>query len=451
MKIALKNRIITFVLLCALITTIPLASVVKVSSAENILYQSTFDNNNGLTFLKGSWSLSSGDLIPVYNQENRLILEGTNKSDYVITLNATFLSGSAGQSGYGIYFRANNSADISGYCFQYDNGIGKKFITRKVTAGKEGTAENVVAMSSVMGSSFDITAPHTVVITVIGNHFIIKVDNVEVINFTDNTFTQGYVGLRSWSSSYNKFHDIKVVDASPTPSTTPEPIPSKNPVIIEFSYAYLYGYIHGNVGADDPVTREDASALIYRLLKQNDKLDGFVKPSSESYSDVAKSRWSFSAVEYMRSIEVFDQNSSVIYPANKISRGEAARIVAYSMGLQPDSDKTIDFSDLAVSNKNYSSIKALVDAGLLIGYPNNEIKPSATITRAEYVTIINRLIGRDNRYDVSAVDSLYPDITPAHWAYTDILRASLGFSKNSSGDYVIDPKMKLQRSALDYN
>ena len=121
------------------------------------------------------------------------------------------------------------------------------------------------------------------------------------------------------------------------------------------------------------------------------------------------------------------------------------------MGLQPNTNKVMEFSDISENHKYYNSVKALVDIGLLKGYSDGTIKPDGLLTRAEYVTMINRLIGRDNSYDVDTQANLYPDIEASNWAYKDIMRASLGFSDDGNGKFVVDPAKKLKRSEIDYN
>ena len=277
-------------------------------------------------------------------------------------------------------------------------------------------------------------------------------------------------GAESYSALYNSpyilaYSAINKEIQKPIPASTPEPTPT--PTIeptstqapasintqahISFDYAYLYGYETGNVGAEDPIKREEASALLYRLLKQNNKLGGFIKPSQPTFLDVLTTRWSFSAIEYMSSINVFDATLQKVNPTAEITRGEASNIIAYAMKIQSDDSKTNSFTDLKTENTYYSSIKALVDAGILKGYSDNTIRPSRLLTRAEYVTMINRLIGRDSSYDIDNQANLYPDISKLHWAYTEIMRASLGFSVDGTGAHKVDSAKKLKRSEIDYN
>lgn len=232
-------------------------------------------------------------------------------------------------------------------------------------------------------------------------------------------------------------------------ATPVDNFPSGNRVMINCSYAYLYGYGHGDVGAQDDIKREEASALLYRLLKQDDKIGNFV-PVPSSFSDVENSRWSKNALMYMKHIGIYSNDN--VEPESSLTRGEVAKIICFALRVRPDSNKTISFSDLDTDNANYFYIKALVDAGILKGY-DGKIKPDDNIIRAEYITMINRLIGRDDLYNVDNVKPIYPDlVNKGYWAYNDLMRASLSFSEDMvDGFYQIDPSRYSERETIDYN
>ena len=177
---------------------------------SNVLYQSDFSSMSNIGVLKGAWQVINGILSPSKAGENRAILTGTNGTDYSISLTATLSTVKTGSSGYGIYYRATDTADISGYCFQYDPGSGNRFVVKKVTDGKEAASFQMVSMAAVMGSGFDITAEHEINISVAGNNHVITVDGIKVMAFSDSTFSEGSVGVRSWSDSQVQISDIGV-------------------------------------------------------------------------------------------------------------------------------------------------------------------------------------------------------------------------------------------------
>jgi hypothetical protein len=65
--------------------------------------------------------------------------------------------------------------------------------------------------------------------------------------------------------------------------------------------------------------------------------------------------------------------------------------------------------------------------GWITGYPDGQFKPDNNITRAEAITIFNRMLERKLlAADVPAsVRSIFRDLTAAHWAYADVIEASM--------------------------
>jgi len=174
------------------------------------LFHSSFDTLDKVKVLTGSWEVVDGVLKPTKNGENRAIFEGTSGTDYTVEMNAVYLSGAKSQSGYGIYYRATEGSAISGYAFQYDPGAGNAFVVREVVNGKETGTIQRVTMSSSMGKDFDITEPHDIKIDVVGDKHVINVDGKKVLEFTDDTFQSGSVGVRTWNDSKVLFDEVTV-------------------------------------------------------------------------------------------------------------------------------------------------------------------------------------------------------------------------------------------------
>ena len=66
-------------------------------------------------------------------------------------------------------------------------------------------------------------------------------------------------------------------------------------------------------------------------------------------------------------------------------------------------------------------IAALSEKDIIRGYDNNTFRPDALITRAEAITVINRVVSRNCAPDIK-VD--FEDIEKSHWAYNEILQAA---------------------------
>jgi len=77
-------------------------------------------------------------------------------------------------------------------------------------------------------------------------------------------------------------------------------------------------------------------------------------------------------------------------PDREVSREEAAVFMARIMGV--DTSKSgISFTDVESNRWSYSEITALVDAGVLTGYPDKTFRPERIIDRGEMAAVINRI------------------------------------------------------------
>jgi type II secretion system protein G len=158
-----------------------------------ILFNTDFTSMNGLTQLMGSWTVQNGALVPSGAGEHRLGFGSTSWTDVALTVKATLNSG----RGYGIYYRDDNQANISGYCFQFDPGLGNKFVVRKVTQG----AESSPIATANMPSGFNVSDQHEIKIKAVGDHHVVYVDGAAMLAFHDSTYLSGAAGLRSWDGN----------------------------------------------------------------------------------------------------------------------------------------------------------------------------------------------------------------------------------------------------------
>ena len=183
----------------------------------------------------GKWSIVDGVLVPPATG-GTVAFGDPAWTDVQLSVNATLSSG----SGYGVYFRSDGQSKISGYCFQFDPGVGNKFIVRKVVAG----VESAPIASAAMPAGFNVYgAPHATTISAVGDHIVCKVDGVTVLDFTDSTFTSGSAGLRSWGNSTVGFLSASSLAGAGAGG-------SSSPTTGDFAYAFdpQQGMTYGLVG-----------------------------------------------------------------------------------------------------------------------------------------------------------------------------------------------------------
>lgn len=124
-------------------------------------------------------------------------------------------------------------------------------------------------------------------------------------------------------------------------------------------------------------------------------------------------------------------------PDAAITRAEMASAIA---PLLPDAaGASAGFAD-----NDGSWSKAVIEqanaAGIVYGYEDGTFRPNSTLTRAEAVAMIDRLLGRGPLIESP---QQWPDVTPAHWAYGYIQESSMAHSYEKQQDgtekFIPDP------------
>ncbi len=162
--------------------------------------RSTFENLTA----KYSLAFTENGLEPDFDESGwskKAIFNGDQTAqNYVVNATVDIINpGTGNVRGYAIYIRASGEAsNINAYAFQIDPGI-NRFIVRIVENGGEKGVAAYRTFSS-LGINFNNISKQNIQIQVNENHFIMTFNGVEVLNFTDNTYSKGWVGVRQWGS-----------------------------------------------------------------------------------------------------------------------------------------------------------------------------------------------------------------------------------------------------------
>jgi len=194
--------------------------------------------------------------------------------------------------------------------------------------------------------------------------------------------------------------------------------------------AYILGYEGKTFRPNANMTRAEACTIFARLLLGTQTIpDGY----TTRFEDVVPSDWFYNAVAYLDESGFFYRNENNTYKPNEpITRAEFVELANLASTLTGTANPT--FTDVSEDHFYYESIMAAASSGLVNGYEDNTFRPDKTITRAEVVTVINRLLGlkADERtIDETKLENVFVDIT-GHWAKLNILMAS---NSNVHGSY----------------
>ena len=183
---------------------------------------------------------------------------------------------------------------------------------------------------------------------------------------------------------------------------------------------YLNGYPEGDVKPDNGITRAEAAAIFFRLLTNSNKYD----PVSNPFPDVDASAWYGQSVLYLAENGIIvGYKDGTFRPNEQITRAEFAAMASRFDDLEEVHTGT--FRDVTDEHWALSFVSSANTKGWITGFPDGTFKPEDQITRAQVVTIVNRMLMRKIELadiPVSVVE--YIDLTAAHWAYSDIIEAS---------------------------
>ena len=188
-------------------------------------------------------------------------------------------------------------------------------------------------------------------------------------------------------------------------------------------YAYVMGYPDGTVQPGGYITRAEASTIFFRLLTDDVRDENLTK--TNRYSDVAATSWYNTAVSTLSSMGIITgYPDGTFRPNAAITRAEFAAIAAR---FDNDGDKTAaKFSDIA-THWAKDEISIAYNNGWITGYPDGTFGPQRDITRAETMTLVNRVLNRQPETE----DDLLPNMTvwtdnanPKAWYYLAVQEAT---------------------------
>ncbi|MDO5712941.1 MAG: S-layer homology domain-containing protein [Tissierellia bacterium] len=208
-------------------------------------------------------------------------------------------------------------------------------------------------------------------------------------------------------------------------------IVKKNPEITlnrELHYAYMFGYPQGDFRPNRPITRAEVAVLFTRLSVGTDN-PGI---SKDEYSDVIQDKWYADAVNYLSHKGIIKgYGDGTFRPNQEITRAEFAAIASRYEKYGGTGGKT--FPDVKENHWAAEDINSAAGAGWINGYPDGKFKPEQKITRAEVVTIVNRILNRvgDRKFILSHFNDpklrTFTDLQNInYWAYLDIMESTNG-------------------------
>ena len=207
------------------------------------------------------------------------------------------------------------------------------------------------------------------------------------------------------------------------------------PAVTESEYhgAYIVGYTDGSFGPEKNMSRSEAAAIFARLLA--DKLDERISSGNKvKFRDITPGCWYAGYVQYLTGYGIAVGHGNGTYQGERpITRAEFTAMAVrffdvYGSGAEDLMEQYDGFDDVADGHWAAEYIKDAAIHGWVEGYGDGTFRADDPIDRAEVVAIVNRLLGREADEDYIADNRrrlvTFPDVSPRHWAYYDVLEAA---------------------------
>lgn len=186
--------------------------------------------------------------------------------------------------------------------------------------------------------------------------------------------------------------------------------------------AYIIGYADGTVRPEKNMSRAEVAAIIFRLLKEDIREQNLM--TSSPFTDIEEDMWYHTAVSTLAKLAIVQGRSAEIFDADAfITRAEFAAICA-----RFDDSNVSGYSNFTDISGHWAEDEIMRAAALgwVRGYHDNTFRPNDLITRAEVMTMSNRVLNRLPEDESSLLDNMnrWSDNPPGTWYYLAVQEAT---------------------------
>ena len=199
-------------------------------------------------------------------------------------------------------------------------------------------------------------------------------------------------------------------------------------------FAYIIGRDDGYIHPTDNINRAEVAAIFFRLLKEDVRQANLT--DTHSFNDVDADMWYNTSVATMAKMGIVTGDPDGSFrPEDSITRAEFAAIAARFDEIAYDGEDL--FSDIA-GHWAQEEINAAANNGWILGYTDGTFGPQKYITRAEAMTLVNRVLNRLPEDTSDLLDDMirWPDNQDTNiWYYLAVQEAtnSHDYERKSDG------------------
>lgn len=198
-------------------------------------------------------------------------------------------------------------------------------------------------------------------------------------------------------------------------------------------FAYIIGVPDGEVRPNGLITRGEVVTILFRCLRE--ELRDYWWCTANTFTDVPSNLWCNNAISTMaRAGVILGHPDGTFSPNDPITRGEFCTMIGrYYSVLKTN---TLDFSDIH-GHWAEEMIRSVSGYRIVDGYEDGTFRPDTSITRAEVVTIVNRVLNRKPvLHGLTPYMLEWPDnMDTTAWYYLDMQEATNSHDFEREGDH----------------
>ncbi len=192
----------------------------------------------------------------------------------------------------------------------------------------------------------------------------------------------------------------------------------------EDHFAYVIGCGADRVMPEGNITRAEIATILFRLLTDETR-DKYLTHEGV-YPDVASDAWYANAVNTLTAMGIVTGSGGRFRPGDAITRAEMAAIVCRFFEHSAETEFQGRFQDVD-EDVWYAGFVEMADRyGIMTGEGGDTFRPEASLTRAQAMAVMNRLLGRhpDRRGFLDGMIRWADNADESAWYYADIQEAT---------------------------
>lgn len=197
------------------------------------------------------------------------------------------------------------------------------------------------------------------------------------------------------------------------------------------------------------ITEKLAPGSYYVMLTANQSFEKSLyqlkvtaSPLVAGFIDIEE-HWALESIQTLSEQQLINGYGDFTFrPDQSITRAEVVQIMTKVMELE-QVDADFQYADISASHWAFDAMRKASAAGIINGYPDGTIRPDATITRSEMAVLLARVL---NMQGVDAESSPFTDVNTSHWAYPFLVELNQEGWLNGYGDGSFHPDGKATRA-----